>query len=427
MIFFGIMHVIDLLNYCFIYRVIFHARFIKSTVWKIVVLVGSLAITELLLFFEVFHFGERAVALACLIAVAVLLREDRIRALLLFPVAFMLSGSVNVFFTYIFAFLLGIPYAEFLDSPFLQIISEIPLLLFLSGMYFFVKPQKLNGLIRLSIPKYLILLLGIGCLFVLVGISQGFMLGRVEAAALMRPMAICFVVAVSLFVLLILWQAVIEGKARQYQVEKELYRNYLDKQEMHIRDLIESDEKLRSFRHDIRAHITALEAGIEEGDLDFLKSYVARIKEENEKIAVIKYTGIAAVDAVIAEWHQKALDAGAKWIWEGGLLPYDQFETFDLCVIFSNLLSNAVEAAEKVEGGREKRITVYCRAFQGNTVIRITNTYPGDGNLKELKTTKADKLNHGYGLKNVEEVVKRAQGSFQITVEDGEFQAEIIL
>ena len=418
MIFFGIMQVIDLLNYCFIYRVIFRARFIKSTVWKIVVLVGSLAMTELLLFFKVFHFGERAVALACLIAVAVLLREDRIRALLLFPVAFMLSGSVNVLFTYIFSFLLEIPYAEFLDSPFLQIVSEIPLLLFLSGMYFFVKPQKLNGLIRLSIPKYLILLLGIGCLFVLVGISQGFMLGRVEAATLMRPMAICFVIAVSLFVLLILWQAVIEGKARQYQVEK---------QETHIRDLIESDEKLRSFRHDIRAHITALEAGIEEGDLDFLKSYVARIKEENEKIAVIKYTGIAAVDAVIAEWHQKALDAGVEWIWEGGLLPYDQFETFDLCVIFSNLLSNAVEAVEKVEGGRKKSITVYCGAFQGNTILRITNTYPGDGNLKELKTTKADRLNHGYGLKNVEEVVKRPQGSFQITVEDGEFQAEIIL
>lgn len=421
------MHIIDLLNYCFIYRAIFHARFIESTVWKIVVLAGSFAITELLLFFGVFHFGERAVALSCLVALLIVLREDRIRGLLLFPVAFLLSGSVNVFFTYVFSIAFGIPYAEFLDSAFLQIISEIPLLLFLIILNFLVKPQKSNGMIRLSIPKYLILLLGIGSLFVLVGISQGFMLGKAEAATLIRPMAISFAVAVSLFILLILWQVVIERRARQYHMENELYRNNLEKQETHIRDIVESDQKLRSFRHDIRAHLTALEAGIEEGDLDFLKSYITRIKEENERIAIKKYTGIAAVDAVVAEWHQKALDTGTEWNWEGGLIPHGKLDTFDLCVIFSNLLSNAVEAAAKVESGREKRITVYCGAFQGNTVIRITNTYPGDGNLKELKTTKTDKLNHGYGLKNVEEVVKKAQGSFQITVEDGEFQAEIIL
>lgn len=427
MIYYGFMHLIDFLGYYLTFRRLFHAQFVKSIAWKAVALAGSLAVTELIIFAKITSFDEMAVALTCMIAIVALVREERIRALFLFPVSFLLSGSANILFSYVISLVIRMPYPEFYSSDVMKILSEIPWLVTLLIFAVVRPPKDEERILHLSVPKYLLVFLGVGSFFALVGITQGFMLEKAEAATLIRLMAVCIVTSVILFVILILWQGMIEKKASEYRMENELYRQYLEKQEAHIHDIVASDQKLRSFRHDLRAHVTALETGIREGDLDFLKTYVARIKEENEKYSVKQYTGIAPVDAVIEEWHQKALKVGAEWNWDGGLLKREGIETFDLCVIFSNLLSNAVEALEYVEDGRKRQVSVYYGAYQDSIILRVTNTCQLSENRKDFKTIKADKQNHGYGLKSIEEIVKKANGSYANAAENGEFRAEIII
>ena len=112
---------------------------------------------------------------------------------------------------------------------------------------------------------------------------------------------------------------------------------------------MENDQKIRRFRHDINAHLTAIEQCISDNDMPQLKSYVERMRAETSKLAVQKFTGIGVVDAIISEWYQKAISAQIQWKWDGGMLGQTETDAYDLCVLFSNLLSNAVEAAEQVE------------------------------------------------------------------------------
>ena len=163
-------------------------------------------------------------------------------------------------------------------------------------------------------------------------------------------------------------------------------------------------------------------------DMSQLKSYVERMRAETRKLEVQKFTGIGVVDAVISEWYEKAKAAGIAWEWEGGLLGPTETEPFDLCVIFSNLLSNAVEAAEQVEDGGEKKISVSCGSFRDQICIRVTNTCRNNPDAKRRHgTTKSDYKNHGFGLLNIKNTVAKANGEFKISEEPGKFTAEIVL
>ncbi|MBP5669705.1 MAG: GHKL domain-containing protein [Lachnospiraceae bacterium] len=422
------LHILDFFTYLLIYRVIFHAKIRKSIGWITGLLLGSCALMAAFNEFGIFSYGGQPIALTCCIALLILTQESRFRAFLLFPIAFFMSGSINILFSYFFSFLLQVSYKEYLDSKMFKLLTEIPLLVVLIALWLRSRKKKEESLLQFSIPKYLIILLGAVCIFFVVAVSQGIMLGKAEADALIQPMAVGLAGGGVVFIGLVIWQIVLEMRARKYQLENEYYRNYLEKQETHIRDIIEADQKIRSFRHDMRAHLTALEAGVAKEDIDFLKQYLARMKEENNSTSIEVYTGSAAVDAVIGEWREKADKGQVKWHWDGSLLKNTNLEPFDLCVIFSNLLSNAVEAALQIEEGREKKVDVYSAIFQENLIIRVANTCRMDAQMAEAgRTTKSDHANHGFGTKNVQDIVKKYQGTMESKVSDGQYIVEIMI
>ena len=97
----------------------------------------------------------------------------------------------------------------------------------------------------------------------------------------------------------------------------------------------------------------------------------------------------------------------------------------DFCIIFSNLVQNAAEAMEKQEGG-EKYIRVIIRQRIEHCEFDIQNSI-GSENINMEETDKSDKKNHGIGLKNVSEAVKRNNGYFEAGVKNGEFFVVVIL
>ena len=429
MILYGISFWVDFLNYYFVYKWIFRVPFQKKKGLSIGVACVACVLAVGLSLGKVLKYEGYAIALCSLAVFVAIAKEKRIRVAALFPIAFFISGVINILGSYLLSFALQMSYAEFMDSGFWKIAMNLCFPILFSILLIFIPKLRAGGeMIRFSLPQYLTALLGAGCLFVIIAVSQGVMKGKTEFSDWTRPLSICLVVVGILFAILIFWQMSNEKRALQYKLENEHYQVYLEKQEAHVREIVESDQKIRRFRHDINAHLTALEQCIQSGDLKQLSQYINRMREETRKFEVQKYTGIGAVDAVISEWHQKALEANAKWNWEGGFLSQTEMEIFDLCVIFSNLLSNAVEAVRQVEEGREKVISVNCGSFQGRVCIRITNSCKLDTeNLSQFVTTKEDAKNHGFGMFNVQSIVDKVDGEFHKNVEQGVFQVEVIL
>ncbi|MBQ6096092.1 MAG: sensor histidine kinase [Lachnospiraceae bacterium] len=419
----------NILSYFIVYRWIFRMPFRKNKPFCIgVVCTGVLLILGAKLT-GLFEKDNMLVTILALLSILLLIEGNHMIALFRFPIAFFGAGVVNVLGSYFLAFLFQVPYGIFMRTKAWVLLAEcfFPVVFFILFLLF-KGLRKEADMVRFSIPQYLLALAGSLCMFIIVGISQGVVQGETQFSDWTRLFGICMASAGIVFSILIIWQSAVSKRALEYKMENEYYQFCLKRQEEHIKEIVENDQKIRRFRHDVNAHLTALEQCIQSNDQDQLKAYMDRLRVETKKLEVQKFTGLVAVDAIISEWHQKALEEGITWEWEGRFPEHTEIEAFDLCVLFSNLLSNAVEAARQVEEGREKKIQVSCGTFQEKICIRIVNTCKDDVNAKGiLSTTKSDRQNHGFGMTNVQNTVGKLHGEFKKHADQGVFQVEIVL
>lgn len=422
-------YLVNFLSYYIVYRWILCVPFRKNRLLHIGVTAASIPLVILLCQPFLLGYDRMFLLVAAMAVVLILVKRKHVMVLMFLPIVFLATGSITVLVTYLLSFATGIPYPEFMDGKWWGVISEAVLpLVFL---VIFLSSKRLRAerdTAVFSIPQYMIALLGSIFLFIIIGISQGVMEEEAELSDYTETMSISMVVVGILFIVLVLWQSGIEKKAMRYKMENDYYQLCLKRQETHIREIVENDQKIRRFRHDINAHLTALEQCVQTNDMPQLKSYVERLRSETRKLEVRKFTGIGVVDAIISEWYEKAMSGDIVWEWNGGMLGQTEIDAYDLCVIFSNLLSNAVEAAEQVEEGKEKAVRISCGAFRDRICIRVSNTCRNNPEVKKRHgTTKSDYENHGFGLMNIRNTVAKANGEFIITEEPGIFNAEVIL
>lgn len=99
----------------------------------------------------------------------------------------------------------------------------------------------------------------------------------------------------------------------------------------------------------------------------------------------------------------------------------------DMVVVLSNLLDNAIEAVGQCEDNRVIKIK-FIQEKDG-FVLSVHNTIKDKIEIinNEIVTTKKDKLNHGYGIKNVKAVLEKYGYSYSISCNDGWFKFTILL
>ena len=97
---------------------------------------------------------------------------------------------------------------------------------------------------------------------------------------------------------------------------------------------------------------------------------------------------------------------------------------FDINVILSNILDNALNALNKVT---QPVLYIYIKYDRGILCIDIKNNCI-NSNYSENTKNKIDPFGkHGYGLNNVRRVVKKYHGNLAISCLDGFFTTRIIL
>ena len=98
----------------------------------------------------------------------------------------------------------------------------------------------------------------------------------------------------------------------------------------------------------------------------------------------------------------------------------------DICVLFGNLLDNAISAAGQSD---TKQINLNIQPQDTYVSIVLANSIKGDilANNPTLKTTKHKKDGHGYGIKNVRKVVQKYHGLIRFYEDSGMFISDILL
>ena len=210
-----------------------------------------------------------------------------------------------------------------------------------------------------------------------------------------------------------------------YKEKKQLTEKYLNEQKNHYEYLEKRERETKKFRHDFRSHLELISNLAKNHEVDEIHSYLETLQIKIDELGngVTVQNGI--VDAILNQYYAKALQLGITMEVKGRFPGDCGIDAYDICTIFSNILSNAIEAAEDAE---EKYVSVECRYNERNIIIVVKNSFrnePENGS-PVLKTRKEDLDYHGYGLTNMKDSVDKYNGVFDIEVKEDRFTLTIL-
>ncbi len=176
------------------------------------------------------------------------------------------------------------------------------------------------------------------------------------------------------------------------------------------RQMSNRDEQLRKFRHDYNSHILSLQALSEKDEIEKLRQYIRNLGEIQASSKLIS-TGNIIGDAILNQYDELCADCRINFLVKGCFPEDFMIPETDLCVILSNAVKNACEAAARCEEG--KRIVSVEISTHGRFLfLSVVNSALEPPLLIDGMpvTNKDDKVNHGLGTKNMRETVERHGG-----------------
>lgn len=191
-----------------------------------------------------------------------------------------------------------------------------------------------------------------------------------------------------------------------------------------------NSENLRKIRHDIVKHTANAVLLIENGNANAAANLLRNVGDSVGKI-VPKYninTGNSVVDAIISSRAALCESKGISFTYCIEPLDEIKIETSDLSSLLSNLLDNAVEAAEKTTNGIIK-IDIF--KYKAYLDIRIENSFPGKNSIvhsgMRLLSTKFDGAMHGYGTQIIEGIAQKYSGDATWNADGDNFKFNVLL
>ncbi|MCM1233938.1 MAG: ATP-binding protein [Ruminococcus flavefaciens] len=215
---------------------------------------------------------------------------------------------------------------------------------------------------------------------------------------------------------------------RQRLLEENTVKDkYLQMSREHFREISDHMQEVRRIKHDIKSHINSLGQYLKDENYTGAMSYLARMKDTRIfDTQIMNLVGNQMVDAVIS--HTLAGHDGIRLQCEGVLPANTGVSDYDLCTIFSNVVSNAAEACERLDKS-EKMIEMKIGCYQGNIAIVVRNSIEWVVDVDRLGeiTSKEEKQGHGYGIYNIKNTVKKLGGKYFFDINENIFEAKIIL
>ncbi len=208
---------------------------------------------------------------------------------------------------------------------------------------------------------------------------------------------------------------------------EQMVKQQLEYKAEYYKELSRKQEITNKTMHDLKNQLFALREELEQNPSEGMDR-INNICEDILSSYSLKFTGIEAVDALITSKYMTMQEKNISFTNSIYISSKIGIDTMDLCVVIGNLLDNAVEANETVDMGR-KLIDLNIRQQQSYLTINVTNAISHSVNIGSagIATTKKDKAIHGFGLKSINEIVKKYNGNCTYSQSDDNFEVLIIM
>lgn len=245
----------------------------------------------------------------------------------------------------------------------------------------------------------------------------------------------------------ILFQSLVEYNEEKNK--RDLLENQIVQMHGEIAEIQDIYADIRGLRHDMKNHIENISLYIKRTGTEDkqLSEYIGSMEKAVDRLDFSFDTGDPICDVII---HRKSGEAEKKGIrfksdfaFPKTVKPYmeaengvseinesdfktkksgsvsDRLDPYDIGVILSNSLENAIEACEKAGEGAY----IYVRSYVKGSLffIETENSFSGEINFaggSGLPLTSKEEGAHGYGLSNIERTAKKYMGDIDISVEE---------
>jgi len=173
--------------------------------------------------------------------------------------------------------------------------------------------------------------------------------------------------------------------------------------------------------HDFKNHINVIYKYTSEQNTEAILSYLKEISPPVSMSDMECWTGNQIIDLILNHKFREAQDKGIRMNIETKIYPIGISDK-DINSVLSNLLDNAIEAAEPVK--EERWIDIMIKSMNEMLIIKIRNAHNNviQKRGRKFLTNKPDKKIHGLGIDIVKDVVSKYDGYININYDDHEFE-----
>ncbi len=178
--------------------------------------------------------------------------------------------------------------------------------------------------------------------------------------------------------------------------------------------------------HDLKHQIAGLRAEMSDEER---KKWIDTLEQELESYSPELETGNSVLDTLIAGkmMNCRANNIKITCVADGDTLDF--MHVADICTVFGNALDNAIESVSLIDDPEKRLVHLSITQKKNFVLIQINNYCEGTITTKNgyPVTTKADKGNHGFGLKSIRYTVEKYHGTLTFDLKDNWFELKMLI
>lgn len=243
--------------------------------------------------------------------------------------------------------------------------------------------------------------------------------------------AIYYIIAIGLIVLnLVVFHLISEilENSRNMKEAEALRQQSIGQLELY-NSMRENYNIQRQRTHEYKNQIVCMDMLMKKKDYSKLEDYIGNISDGLDAQLDMVDTNNDVVNAIFNAKYYEAIKNNVLVVLKINDLSDIKISDNDIVTILSNLLDNAIEAAKQCDIG--KRIVKIKMLYEDAVLsIAVSNSYKAEPVLTEdgyIRTTKKDREEHGWGMRNVVTTLEKYNAEYIIDYKNGEFVFSIIM
>lgn len=227
------------------------------------------------------------------------------------------------------------------------------------------------------------------------------------------------IISIFYFVFVILYYAEMQKQAA-LQRERDMLDAQFKLAQTEFASLRQLQQNAAAYRHDMRHHLSLLQGLAAKEQTEEIKEYLRIAQSDMDAITPIRFCENETVNLILSAFTSKAKQADIQLSIEAKLPDTLPFSDTELCSLLSNILENAIQAAEKIPDSKKRLIRLRVYSKNNKLCIDIRNSYQIEPSFQQgLPVSK--KQGHGFGTKSIVHIVEKHGGVYQFLVKDGWF------